>query len=97
MLLPEQINVSVCPVKSAFLKERPGFRHETSMQQQDDTVDADKDGTNTDLLEYCQFSSFFQEHFPASSFFVHQQTEFSSDSQVQTMAKSTGSKVIELS
>lgn len=94
MLLPEQINVSVCPVKSAFLKEKPGFRHETSMQQQDD---ADKDGTNTDLLEYCQFSSFFREHFAASSFFVHQQSEFSSDSQVQTMAKSTGSKGIELS
>lgn len=41
------------------------------MQQQDDTVDAHKDGTNTDLLESRQFFvvGFFQEHFAASSLF----------------------------
>lgn len=67
------------------------------MQQQDNVVDADKDGTNTDLLESYQFLFFCRNVLLLQAFFFHQQTESSSDSQVQMMVESTGSKVIELS
>lgn len=50
--------------KVSILKSRPGFRHEASMQQLDDTVDA---GTNTDLLPV--FFLFFKQQFAALRFF----------------------------
>lgn len=39
----------------SMFKWRPELGQKTSMQQQDDTVDADNDGKNTDLLESKQF------------------------------------------